>query len=711
MNKKKYYLLIILLLIFLIPLFASCKQKVDEVRTTKETINIQKVKAIDGIDLYLLIDESGSMSGQMGTDKAGLRFDAGKYLIQNLLVKNSDPENPNRVAVIHFGDDATSKGLIDLTLGGVKDLAVAVDSDSKINMGDTSFLRALEKVVLLDSSAPECKNVRNKIIVIFTDGEPDDARHLASIQKYFNEIQLYFKEKMKGFSLYVIGIDNQSSRIKFSDTMPEWKKVAGDNNVHVLRDVKDLYTKFNQTIQQIFELPQIERVTVTKSEDFEVQPYLDKVEFHIFTESNIKLGIRRPDGKLVNVKDNGVSQKTVGRYSILTINSPEPGLWKYEILEGTGSVNILRNPIPFRLQLEYPPSVYPVGKPLMIRAQFTKANGEEVKELPDYPLSFTAKVTSPDYPNYDEDVQFLPKNKINKTYYASLPVKIEKPGEYHIKLKVKGGTRFETSNTQKIFVQSYPYFSFSIPEPLNTYPLCKSMKIEATIRRGKEISDPKKEYQDNPNDLVLVQIVSSSNNQSSPAVWLNYEGKGKYSSIIPFELKEGNYTFAAKVKGEPRLADKMIPTEQIEDFDFFVSPTGGQLTSSIAKMAGMIILTILIIWSIWIVIWLNIFTKKFSGYLNVSIGDEQYIEGYQEFKWLRPITADISGVISDEDSRKKSKKKISFWVKAKGEDTVCVYIGGWVSLFLMGIISKKSSVSKDDGNSELGEYIAIKISQ
>jgi len=485
------FFVFVLLCAFLI---FSCSSKPSDIRTSKETISVQKAKMSDGVDLFLLIDESGSMNGPNGTDKGGLRFNASRYLIQNLLVKKSDTQYPNRLSVIHFGDQARSDGFADLTIGGTKQLSDSVTPPFKGSLGDTSFIHALKKVMEINASAQPYKNVRNKIIVVFTDGEPDDSRRL-SVKQYFDEIQAFVQQNMKGYSLYVIGIDNATSRVKFSQTVPDWRRIAGEKNVFMLRDVKDLYTKFNQAIQQIFELPLVDQVTVTKSQEFEIQPYLDKAEFHIFTESNVRVGIKRPNGQLLQATDKDVSLQKGENYSILTIHSPSPGMWRYEILEGTGSVSILRNPIPFRLTLVYPEQYYPVGKTLWIRAQFTKESGEEIKELPDYPLSFTAKITSPDNLNYDEDVQFLPKNKINKTYYAEKSLKMDKPGEYHIRLKVKGGTRFDTANTQKIFVQSYPYVDFSAPKPLAIYPISKQFKIQGTLRRGTDNSDPKKEFE------------------------------------------------------------------------------------------------------------------------------------------------------------------------------------------------------------------------
>jgi len=668
----------------------------------------------EGLDIFLLIDESGSMHGQKGTDTAGLRFSASRYLIQNLLVKKSDVQYPNRLSVIHFGDQARSNGLTDLTIGGAKVLSESVIPPFKGSLGDTSFINALQKVLEVNTSAPPYKNMRNKIIVVFTDGEPDDARKL-TMKQYFDEIQMFMQQKMKGYSLYIIGIDNVVSPVKFSQTVPNWTHIAGEKNVYMLRDVKDLYTKFNQAIQQIFELPPVDQVNVTKAHDFEIQPYLDKVEFHVFTESNVRVGIKRPGGQLVLPADRDLSVQKGVNYSILTINSPAPGTWRYEIIEGTGSVNVLRNPIPFRLTLEYPDQYYPLGKPLWLRAQFTNENGEEIKELADFPLSFTAKITSPDYLNYDEDVQFLTKNKINKTYYAEKAIKMDKPGEYHIRLKVKGGTRFESANTQKIFVQSSPYVDLIVPKPLAVYPLSKQLKITGTLRRGTDVSDPKKEFNDNPNDLILAQVVSSPTGQQSPAIWLNYDGNGKFQGIIPMDMKDGFYALAIRIKGDPRIPDNLFPKEAIEVIDFRVSPTSFQIAGSLSKTIAIAIVVFLIFWILWIILWLNVLVKKFSGLLQIHINQEEVINDYQQdMRWIKPMCRKIEAMRNEsevEETALVSKPlSVVFWIRAKGEDSVVVYSGGWLSVLTMGLLSKKRvHVSKEDGLTELGDYIKITV--
>ena len=90
---------------------ACAKPPEVQIRKADEVISLKKEIPIEGIDLFLLIDESGSMYGAQGTDPDGLRYEAGKYLLQNLLVKKADPRFPHRISLIHFGDEAIAQPL------------------------------------------------------------------------------------------------------------------------------------------------------------------------------------------------------------------------------------------------------------------------------------------------------------------------------------------------------------------------------------------------------------------------------------------------------------------------------------------------------------------------------------------------------------------------------------------------------------------------
>ncbi len=185
------------------------------VRNAEELITLKRGTLTKGVDLFLLIDESGSMYGEKGTDPQGLRYEAGKYLVQNLLVKEADPAFPHRIALVHFGDSATSHPFVDLLPANAAELAKRIPHTGK-HLGDTSFIEALRAVKKVAEPASPSQNKRDRIVVIFTDGEPDDKRHLA-LKEYFQEIKRFRQEHLQEVKFYVIGIDKTLDHVRKSE--------------------------------------------------------------------------------------------------------------------------------------------------------------------------------------------------------------------------------------------------------------------------------------------------------------------------------------------------------------------------------------------------------------------------------------------------------------------------------------------------------------
>lgn len=130
--KRGTWLMTLFFLFAILPLTESClRPREIPVRKAEEGITLKRKLSLKGVDLLLLIDESGSMYGEKGTDPQGLRYEAGRYLGQNLLVKEADPTFPHRISVIHFGDVALSHPFADLIPANAQELAQKIPHAGK----------------------------------------------------------------------------------------------------------------------------------------------------------------------------------------------------------------------------------------------------------------------------------------------------------------------------------------------------------------------------------------------------------------------------------------------------------------------------------------------------------------------------------------------------------------------------------------------------
>lgn len=347
-----------------------------------------------GLDVFLLIDQSGSMFGPKGTDPKGLRISATQYFARNIAFKVAQ-KSPHRVGIINFGTTAPKKLMIPLTRANEDSIELVMSELKVVNLHYTSFISAL-KIAYQEFTAKGSfiSPGRKPVVIIFTDGRPDDPRHLA-LNQYFKEIEGYIDRKLKpnGCELFIVGIDKTGK--SWLKDKPRWEVIL-PGHVYEIKDMSQLREKFNEIIRQIFYIPEVQPDTVTqKGLEFDVPPYLEDIEFHIFPEKEVVLAIYRSNGEKVDTADADVRIRRYPHYEMVSITDPSPGKWRYEIEKGKGKVEVYRNPIPIKMELLRPLSIHPLKKQMDIEASFLRPDGREVKEYPQFPLRFTGRVIFP----------------------------------------------------------------------------------------------------------------------------------------------------------------------------------------------------------------------------------------------------------------------------------------------------------------------------
>ncbi|GFP39747.1 vWA domain-containing protein, partial [Candidatus Hakubella thermalkaliphila] len=351
-------------------------------------IHAQPLETPRPLDVFLLLDQSGSMRW---TDPENIRLEAARYFTKYLAAFYTDIFD-HHLGLINFGTTAPVEAMVPLMPLDRQAISSIESKIVPLDLGDTSFINALQLAVQSFASAEEG---RERAVVIFTDGEPDDPRKLSK-EAYFKEIKEFVAKNMAEVSLYVVAVDVEGKY------WPEDKQFWGEitrGRIFGLPSVKEaeLDKIYSTILLELLRIPELHWDEVPEEGlEVKIDPYLEKVTFSVLKErAEVEFSLIRGDGEKVRPEDPDVAYSSGRLFEIYAISEPAPGMWKYTITKGRGRVEVGRAFIRVEAKLLQPLSPYPQGKTMELLASFRKRDGSPIKELPAYPLWMGARVIKP----------------------------------------------------------------------------------------------------------------------------------------------------------------------------------------------------------------------------------------------------------------------------------------------------------------------------
>ena len=325
------------------------------------TSNNVYTKTIDGIDVVLVMDSSGSMKK---TDPMSLRIPAAKLFI-SLLNKN------DRASVVSFSDK--SYPIINLTpVDSEKNKDQLLKAADKISSAGlfTNLYDAL--AAGHDILSKENKKERSKIIVLMSDGmmdvgDPAKDRDLAD--RIYNEMAVALEDK--GIRVYAIAFTDQADRVLLEKIS---KRTGGFYNL-ALSD-----KEFHMVFTSIFESLKSPDMLPMSENGFLIDGSIEEVTI-VATKGSPQTQIRlnSPDGRSYSYKEKstGIGWFVSDNFDMITIKTPAGGRW--EILFSTGENNkayIITN---LKLQTNFDQLYSTFGDPLDIKIWLEK-DGAAIKD-------------------------------------------------------------------------------------------------------------------------------------------------------------------------------------------------------------------------------------------------------------------------------------------------------------------------------------------
>jgi uncharacterized protein YegL len=430
-------------------------------------------------DVVLLLDQSGSMSvGQSATDPMQLRVAGGLAFI-DFLAARATPAQRIRFGMVNFGS-RVAESCLPLTpvsqLQGAQ-AALARQALQPMNLGDTNILAALRKANSLFAAS---RKGATRVVVLFTDGEPDDARKL-KLPKYFDELQAYVRHEMQA-EIFVLGIDARGK--KWSATIPYWLRFVPADHLIRVGSMQEMKTAFNSVAARLSHMPAGVETAVTPAAPvtFTVPPYQERLECYIFSDTaNYSLAIRRPDGTVLKPgvdPDCPAVRRNLASDGI-TVRDPAPGAWSY-LVEGDRPVRVVRNCIPAHPHLLLPARHHPAGKPLTVVAAFRKTDGTPLAPDPAQPLQLVAEVKGPGdlVPRaFTVNGADMPRGLAR---IPDIPLTSNTSGTLALTLKSLVSGKKMTERTYVFPVRSTPYLK-TPPEGIRAKKGGKKMAVESQV--------------------------------------------------------------------------------------------------------------------------------------------------------------------------------------------------------------------------------------
>lgn len=433
-------------------------------------------------NVMMVLDGSGSLTNEGGTDVKGLRYDAVDLFLGLL------PDSGSTVGSIVFDDSKTmplNTGMI--TLNGSEDKRILSDKIRNTKAGgDTDIGNALQTALTeltknsVSSDAPNC-------ILLFSDGEtylPDKNAEAASIEKKNDALKT---AKKLGIPIHSICLNTNNSA-----NTSEVKKIAeSTDGIYVeINSADDLSKVFEQFYSLIYNEPGDEDTedldkNGNYSKKFQV-PSVGVAEVNIILrtqKNNAKVTLVRPSG--IQMSDSEISAiSTVGsNYQLIKLVNPDAGVWELKV-KGDPNTKLHLNwiyntELGADIECSVDPDNIPLNSSVTIKGYLLDNGSRSTDEATYHEYSATLVMTNAATGNENtlamtsDGASFTADVTLNEygTYYAALKLtcdRIERSSQ-SIVLNVGNTAPSASPSTVKKSIKLFPFSSGKVTFNLDDY--------------------------------------------------------------------------------------------------------------------------------------------------------------------------------------------------------------------------------------------------
>lgn len=390
----------------------------------------------DGLDVLLVVDQSGSMRGYAtcldnprlarANDPTGIRFEIQQVLMQWLGDYSFyvSPDTAIRLSAIAFGSPQRTPTLDWIEVPSQRALSGRDESLWKREYGDlnvllsqatfgsrdfcdTDFVRAFQLAKDQFDTIPLLADGKRrlKVIIIITDGRPcvpgemdcnsvsEGERHLNALKNYAS---LAFPEPNYQIFLVALDPDGATGSGYWGDLGGIWESITTPPRAQVVSDSGQINTAVNNIVKQLFDsvgsgLDSTDITTDLRDDGRAtvfVYPYRTYMQVNVFKEKiddttgiSTALQIIDPDGNTITGGSPRVSINETGSMQIWKILTPKAGEWVF-LSNTPDSVSVVVDQADMRYDLLGIGSTYYRWQPVPIAPYLKYLVGESTGEEP-----------------------------------------------------------------------------------------------------------------------------------------------------------------------------------------------------------------------------------------------------------------------------------------------------------------------------------------
>ena len=511
------------------------------------------VAGFSGLDVTILLDQSGSMWQNPRNDRYAHRIGQSKNLIYRLAEHVEGTPFVHRVSVIDFGDTASvvlSNHIIRYNpadpgsaLRDTKAVVERVVIERPLRNTNTADAMRLALMEYAKMDAAQALPGRRRVLLVITDGRPDlPGRPVADLQAAIrSEAQSL---KAKNVEMWVVGINDGSNYWNQGDGS-FWESVTEIPGHARLAETAS--SKIFTIMQDISDDWLGSKSAGIKGDEYICPPYLRRIVFSVnMGQPRSAVGVTDPDGQDIPASSGGPSINP-GNFTRFVVDDPKIGVYKIK-RDPTRSYSWRVEETAADIKRLAPAKATGFEAPARILFQARDNKGNPLQMLNDYPINGFIAITPPTGSPIELKADYLGDGKFGISNWQPPSL-----GTYRV--RVKGLVKLKDGSEVDVFKSNassydevlevnnlHAYFiRLENPPPATGFRVMKpssegELRFVVIDAKGNKVTNLAGLVKDPATWLSLGLVDKSGATLGGPPLPLSLTGDGTFSAPVPMRL-------------------------------------------------------------------------------------------------------------------------------------------------------------------------------